>query len=292
MNKISLRNGILSFLLVLLLMPIGHAIMILNEHFLGDYKYHGAVIMGFLGVAMLIWGLKKNSNPTLATLLGFLGGILVWTGWIEFSFMWIAEKNNVAHLIVDGEIATKREYLVMLSSLGLLCTIVLFYFFSRSNCTFFIWFQKVLGLKQDINLQTGYKKPYSVVVFSETIMILWFFYLVLLVVYDEQIAGERHFFTYLVAWGSLFWSIFLISRLLKIKSFDYAIRYAVPTVIIFWNFVEVMGRWNLLHEIWVEPLEYWIEVGLFFLALFVLLYLLISNPTFNRKHRTENISKT
>ena len=292
MNKNSLRNGILSFLLVLLLMPIGHAIMILNEHFLGDYKYHGAVIMGFLGVAMLIWGLKKNSNPTLATLLGFLGGILVWTGWIEFSFMWIAEKNNVAHLIVDGEIATKREYLVMLSSLGLLCTIVLFYFFSRSNCTFFIWFQKVLGLKQDINLQTGYKKPYSVVVFSETIMILWFFYLVLLVVYDEQIAGERHFFTYLVAWGSLFWSIFLISRLLKIKSFDYAIRYAVPTVIIFWNFVEVMGRWNLLHEIWVEPLEYWIEVGLFFLALFVLLYLLISNPTFNRKHRTENISKT
>ena len=31
----------------------------------------------------------------MATLLGLLSGILIWTGWIEFSFVWIAEKQNV-----------------------------------------------------------------------------------------------------------------------------------------------------------------------------------------------------
>jgi hypothetical protein len=66
--------------------------MVLNEHLLLEYKYQGAIAMGFAGIILLIWGIKKNSKPTLATILGFLGGVLVWTGWVEFSFMWIAEK--------------------------------------------------------------------------------------------------------------------------------------------------------------------------------------------------------
>ena len=226
MNKVGLRNGFFSFLLVLLLMPIGHAIMVLNEHLLLEYKYQGAIAMGFAGIILLIWGIKKNSKPTLATILGFLGGVLVWTGWVEFSFMWIAEKNNVSHLMVDNEIATKREYLVMMSSLGLLCTFYFFYLFTRSNCTFYIWQQKYLGFREDIKTQVGFKKPFAVSTFIETIMIIWTFYVVLLLVYDEQIAGDRHIATYIVGFGSLLWSLYLISKLVRIQSFDYAIRYA------------------------------------------------------------------
>ncbi|MCB0605347.1 MAG: hypothetical protein KDC25_10795, partial [Saprospiraceae bacterium] len=261
MNKVGLRNGFFSFLLVLLLMPIGHAIMVLNEHLLMEYKYQGAIAMGFAGIILLIWGIKKNSKPTLATILGFLGGVLVWTGWVEFSFMWIAEKNNVSHLMVDNEIATKREYLVMMSSLGLLCTFYFFYLFTRSNCTFYIWQQKHLGFREDIKTQVGFKKPFAVSTFIETIMIIWTFYVVLLLVYDDQIAGDRHIATYIVGFGSLLWSLYLISKLVRIQSFDYAIRYAVPTVIIFWNFVEILGRWDLFKEIWVHPMEYKWEVS-------------------------------
>lgn len=284
MNKIGLRNGFFSFLLVLLLMPIGHAIMVLNEHLLLEYKYQGAIAMGFAGIILLIWGIKKNSKPTLATILGFLGGVLVWTGWVEFSFMWIAEKNNVSHLMVDNEIATKREYLVMMSSLGLLCTFYFFYLFTRSNCTFYIWQQKYLGFREDIKTQVGFKKPFAVSTFIETIMIIWTFYVVLLLVYDEQIAGDRHVATYIVGFGSLIWSLYLVSKLLRIQSFDYAIRYAVPTVIIFWNFVEILGRWDLFKEIWVHPMEYKWEVSTFFIILAVILYIFIKNPKFSRKN--------
>ena len=284
MNKVGLRNGFFSFLLVLLLMPIGHAIMVLNEHLLLEYKYQGAIAMGFAGIILLIWGIKKNSKPTLATILGFLGGVLVWTGWVEFSFMWIAEKNNVSHLMVDNEIATKREYLVMMSSLGLLCTFYFFYLFTRSNCTFYIWQQKYLGFREDIKTQVGFKKPFAVSTFIETIMIIWTFYVVLLLVYDEQIAGDRHIATYIVGFGSLLWSLYLISKLVRIQSFDYAIRYAVPTVIIFWNFVEILGRWDLFKEIWVHPMEYKWEVSTFFIILAVILYIFIKNPKFSRKN--------
>lgn len=285
MNKVSIRNGIFAFLLVLILMPIGHALMVLNDELLADQKYIGAIAMGILGIVLLVLGVKTKSNQTIATILGFLGAILVWTGWVEFSFMWIAEKENVANLIKGDTIITKREYLVMLSSLGILMTMTFYFLFTRTNCTFFIWFQKVFGFREDILTQTGYKKPNAVVVFGETIMIVWFFYILLLIVYDDQIAGDHHWATLAVAWGSLLWSVYLINRLLRIMSFDYAIRYAVPTVIIFWNFIEIIGRWGLFEEIWVHPLEYWFEVSLFFVSLAVLLFIIIKNPSFNRDRK-------
>jgi hypothetical protein len=264
-------------------MPIGHAIMILNEKFLHDDKYYGAVAMGIVEVILVFWGIKQNKKNILATILGFLGGVLIWTGWIEFSFMWVAEKNNVPNLVVNGEIATKREYLVMLSSLGLLATIVIFFLFTRTSFTFFAWIQEKMGVKQNIAQQGGYiKKPLAVTTFIETIIILWFFYIVLLLVYDDAIAGDTHIATYIVAWGPLLWSIYLIAKLISIKVFDYAIRYSIPTVIIFWNFVEVLGRWGTFKEIWIYPIEHWKEVSLMFIVTAVLLYVFIKTPYFRK----------
>jgi hypothetical protein len=126
----------------------------------------------------------------------------------------------------------------------------------------------VFGIKVRTRMLEKAEKFIAVTTFIETIMILWMFYIVLLLVYDNDIAGSNHPITYVVAFGSLFWSIYLFLRLIKIQEFDYAIRYAVPTVIIFWNFVEVMGRWDLLNEIWVEPTEYVMEVSIIFALFF------------------------
>lgn len=253
------RFGIFSFLIVLLLMPIGHALMIFIEKVDSIPKFLGAGIIGFIGLILLVVGVIKNKNMAIATILGLLAGILIWTGWVEFSFVWIAEKNSVAPLIENGKIATKPEYLVMLSSVGLLSTIVILFMFSQSRCQFFNWFQKTFKFKKYIKLAKAPEKPFAVITFIETIVILWTFYIVLLLVYDDDIAGDKHPLTYFVAFGSLFWSLYLFLKLIKINTFDYAIRYAVPTVIIFWNFVEVIGRWNLFKEIWVHPFEYWKE---------------------------------
>lgn len=39
----------------------------------------------------------------------------------------------------------------------------------------------------------------------------------------------------------------------------YAVRYAIPTVIIFWNAIEILGRWNFFEEVWIEPEKYIFE---------------------------------
>ncbi len=263
------KNGVLSFIIVLLFMPIGHALMVLNEHVLVQHKLIGAFIIGLLGIFSLAVGVYKDQHKSYATLMGLLAGVLVWTGWVEFSFVWIAEKLKVAPLIENGEVTTKPEYLVMLSSVGLLLCILTYFVFTQTKCQFFNWFQLVLKIKKRLVQTEPTKKLLGMTTFIETIMILWLFYIVLLLVYDKDLAGDKNPATYIVAFGSLFWSVYLFTNLVRIKKFDYAIRYAIPTVIIFWNFVEVLGRWNLFKEIWVHPFEHWIENCIIFVLLLV-----------------------
>ena len=60
--------------------------------------------------------------------------------------------------------------------------------------------------------------------------------------------------------------LFLFLRLIKINKIAPAVRYAIPTVVIFWNSIEILGRWNFFGEIWVMPEEYFFELILIFLA--------------------------
>ncbi len=287
----SFRTGTLSFIIVLLFIPLGHALMVLNEKLIPEHKFLGAAILGFTGLFLLFIGIRKNEKPLTSTLLGLIAGILIWTGWVEFSFVWIAEKLGVAPLIENGEIATKPEYIVMMSSVRLLSTILILFFFKQSSCTFFQWFQK-LG-KMEMTKVKSQEKFWAGITFIETIIILWTFYIVLLLVYDKDIAGDRHPLTYFVAFGSLFWSAFLFLKLIKIKKFDYAIRYAIPTVIIFWNFVEVTGRWDMFKEIWVHPFEHWIanSIILGFLIGFTIYYIIENKNKTEQKRITREEKK-
>jgi hypothetical protein len=254
-------TGPLAFLIVLLLMPLGHALMVLLE-MLGAAVFVSALGLGALGCVLLWWGVARPMRDLHATLLGALGGVLTWTGWVEFSFVWIAHKLNVQPLMENGEVATKPEYLVMLSSIGLLGTMTMLFLFAHTRCPFFAWGQKRLGVHKAVAIPSASQRPLAMIAFIEMIMLVWTFYIVLLVCYDDAIAGDRSLLTWVVAFGSLAWSIWLFWKLVRIRSFDHAVRYAVPTVVIFWNFIEVMGRWNMFKEIWVHPKEHWLENSL------------------------------
>lgn len=53
---------------------------------------------------------------------------------------------------------------------------------------------------------------------------------------------DRHPVAYVVAFGPLFRTFIFFARLIRYKRTGSAIRYAVPTEIIFWNFVEILRR--------------------------------------------------
>lgn len=266
-------TGITAFIVVLFTMPLGHAAMIIMEKSFGhDYIYIAALILGFLGLILLIFGvISQNENK--GTFLGLFGGLFIWTGWIEFAYVYYANRFGVEPLIINGEVATKPEYLIMPSSVGFWAVLIIYYFFgTKTGCQFFNWLQKKLKYSNTVDIEPA-KRNIAITTFLELIALLWTFYLVLLFVYDKNFLGDTHPVTYIVAFGSLFWSIYLFRKLLKISQMAYAVRYAIPTVIIFWNFVEILGRWDLFKEIWVEPQKYWLEM-LLILVVFIILFLI------------------
>ena len=276
--------GILAFFIVLFTMPLGHAAMILMEKGFGhDYIYHAALILGFIGLLLLIWGVV-SSNENKATFLGLFAGLFIWTGWIEFAYVYYANRFGVEPLIVNGEIVTKPEYLIMPSSVGFWAIFMIFYLFSsKSGCKFFNWIQQKLNIGKAVSLRPSIHNS-AMTTLMELIALLWTFYLVLLFLYDTNFFGDRHPLTYIIAFGSLLWSGYLFIRLLKIKKVGYAIRYAIPTVIIFWNFIEILGRWDVLKEIWVEPAKYRVEI----ITILIVFILLLSIAVFERKKRIKS----
>ncbi|WP_343667827.1 hypothetical protein [Chitinophaga sp.] len=272
MKYLTRFTGLLGFLIVLFTMPLGHALMIVMEKTFGhEHVYLAAFLLGFAGLLLLIFGSKlKTENKS--TFAGLFAGLFIWTGWIEFGFVYIAHRYNVQPLIENGAVVTKPEYLIMPASAGFLVIMILHYLFStKTGCVFFCWLQKRLRIPVPRNQPIKAHKNFAVITTVELIALLWTFYLVLLFSYDHTFFGDRHPVTYLIAFGSLLWSLFLIRNLFRIKQMGYAIRYAIPTVVIFWNFIEIMGRWNILNEIWVKPYEYWFEMSLT-LVIFVVLF--------------------
>ena len=277
--------GILAFVLVLFTMPLGHTVMILIEE---SYKYYGATALGLAGVILLMISTKYEGNENTQTYLGLFAGLFIWTGFIEFSFVYAAEVLGVAPLMENGEVVTKPEYLIMPSSIGLLIAGTLYFFLdSQTRCNLFITIKKWTGLNLPMG-KVDKKKNYANTTAIETVFVIWLFYIVLLLVYDNNIAGDKHWATYSVMFGSLIWSVYLISRLIKFSRMAPAIRYAIPTVVVFWNVVEILGRWDFFKEVWVMPGEYLLEVILITVGFAIAMLLAIYMPQPSRVRKLES----
>lgn len=253
MTKKTVLRGIASFLIVLLCMPLGHALMIVMEHLMTPRAInYSALAMAAIGVLIVVCGRKLKSD-TGRTVAGLIGGFLFWTGAVEFCFVYYAHRFRVDPLIENGEVVTKPEYLIMPSSVGFFVMAMLFYLTSvQTACPFLNFFSH--------KKEGTVKRNTAVVSFMELNMIMWASYLVLLLCYDDHILGDRHPITFILAFGCLVGSTFMFKDLLECQSWGKSLRQAIATVIVFWTFVEVMGRNNILKEIWVEPFSHIAEM--------------------------------
>jgi len=206
---------------------------------------------------------------------------------VEFSFVFFANHLGIEPIIENGEVVTKPEYLLLPSSIGIYISIIFYFFLNgQTRCNFFRWFRRLFKIKLP-SAADAKTKNYAIITAMEMILILWTFYILLMITYDNSIFGDRHPFTYVVLVGSLIWSLYLFVRLLKFSKIAPAIRYAIPTVVIFWNVVEILGRWNFFKEIWVEPMEYVLEMTLMLFAFIAVIVLTLITP----KPKTVDVMK-
>ena len=266
-------KSIASFLLVLCTMPLGHAMMIIMENTMTPAAVHGsAFCMGFIGLLLVIGGVFVKGD-TRQTVCGLIGGLLFWTGWVEFLFQYYATRWGTQPEMENGEVVTRPEYLILPASFGMWMMVMMLYIFSTKNgCNFINWWQRMIlrSHKNEIAARPMTHHT-SIVTFMELNMILWASYLLLMFCYDKNFLGDRHPITSIVAAGCLLGSIFIFRKQLKLSSWGANIRMAIATVIVFWVPVEVLGRLNFFHEFWVEPEKYATQIVSILVAFVVLM---------------------
>lgn len=266
-------KSIASFLLVLCTMPLGHAMMIIMENTMTPAAVHcSAFCMGLAGLLLVIGGVFVRGD-TRQTVCGLIGGLLFWTGWVEFLFQYYATRWGTQPEMENGEVVTRPEYLILPASFGMWTMVMTLYIFSTKNgCNFINWWQRMIlrSHKNEIAARPMTHHT-SIVTFMELNMILWASYLLLMFCYDRNFLGDRHPITSIVAAGCLLGSIFIFRKQLKLSSWGANIRMAIATVIVFWVPVEVLGRLNFFHEFWVEPEKYATQIVSILVAFVVLM---------------------
>lgn len=225
--------------------------------------HYAAFALGAIGLLMVVVGVFAKGD-TRQTLWVFFGGLLFWTGWVEFLFMYYANRFGTQPELdpLTGEVVTRPEYLILPATFGFWMMVMLMYLFSTKNgCNFINWWQRLLfrGHKTEIAARPM-TRHVSIVTFMELMMILWSSYLLLMFCYDDVFGGEHHPLTLLIGIGCLVGSFFIFAKQLRLASWGANIRMAIATVIVFWTPVEILGRMNLLSEIWVAPLDHKTEM--------------------------------
>ena len=251
--------GLFPVALIFQLQALGHTHMVLLMRIFGpDSLYWIVGIEGLIGAILVVIG-AKIGDEVWATWLGFAGGVQLWNGWVEFAFVYYA------HRYVDPNIQanmTKPEYLIMPSSLGIVLAIGMYFLLNReTRCNAFVWIQKHLGLKGG-EPTPGYIRNYSTITAIEYVSIAWFFYMVLLLLYDRKFVGDHHPLTYAAFFLFFVWGLYCTQRIVKFTRITGALRYAIPVAAIWWSEIEILGRWKLLKEVWLFPEKHIIEMSL------------------------------
>lgn len=274
------KQTLVAFLLVLFAMPLGHAAMILMEKLMSEGSVHVAgFLLGLLGFVLVIIGVFARGD-TRQTLWGLFGGLLFWTGWVEFLFMYYARRYGVLPEIEHGVVVTKPEYLILPATFGMwMMTMLMYVFSTRNGCLFITWLQKVLfrGRRNQIAVRPMTRHT-SIVTFMEVNMMLWASYLLLMFCYDKNFLGDHHPVTFLVGLGCLVGSVFMLKRQLHLAAWGANIRMAIATVIVFWTPVEILGRINFFKEFWVQPEKFVLPMLIILLVFITLgLYLWVTS---------------
>lgn len=319
-KKLYWGRTLAAFFLVLFTMPLGHALMAVMEHFLSPTVLHvSAFTMGFVGFIVTVWGIFVKGD-TKQTLFGLTGGLLFWTGWVEFLIAYYAQRygtqydllgsgvvtstteyiNGIAvshHMMINGTDVTmipkatmkmlrgsRPEYLTMPGTFGFFMMFAIVYICClRTGCNAINWCQKMLFRgKRDIVVAKPMTRHTSIVTFMELNTMMWALYLVLMFCYDPVFLGQKHPVTLAVAIFCLAGSLFMFKRELHLKAWGANIRMAIATVIVLWTFVEVMARNRFLNEIWIAPTEHQTEMWSV-LGAFLILVVFLSVRAFRSK---------
>lgn len=282
MTPSSAVRGFLGFFIILMMMPLGHAFVVLMQRHLDETTLNfAAFALACIGILIAVLGNKLKSEP-MKIIAGAFGAILFWGSWVEFMFIRYGVKLEVPPLMEGGSIFTKPEYRLMpvtipfafLSLIMYIC-----YVPTTWGCV------KVIRRYASITIPEIGKmtKNESTHTFIDLLLLIWWAYLILLVGFDPDILGIRHPITLGFASICLVIGIILFVRSLKARTWASSLRQSIVTVCVLWTFIEVMIKLNFFTEIWIYPERYITEMILILVSFLIAIGLMARFGTYSKR---------
>lgn len=248
-KPISLKSifyTVVSLVWIFGLSAIGHISMVLIERYHPAIKFDfgwSCAIVGFLAIYFTRF-LKSDGWQSF---VGILGGLGMWFA-LEYSLMYGGHRMGVTYTF-NG---SYPEYRLMKWSFFFLIIVFTYLMYQESvRCNFIYFLRKKLRLMRGV-VATGKVDNYGPRTAFEYMMVTWTFYVLLMIGYDEQLFGPHSAFIYIMFLASFSVFFYLCYKLLGYDRFGANLRYAIPTVTILWNDVEILAKWGMLKEPWVH----------------------------------------
>lgn len=245
--------------------PVGTALWSLNHYQLGGaLQYWVAAGWGLLGLLLVALGLGRDELR--ASLLGFLGGWMIWGGWFQFAFQGFSELLSVPPLYLAPDLPVPGSNGLLIASGPMLLAVFLLYgMLNRETRCAFMRFVMRHGRVSPGVPSAGLRREPARIAAMETLLIIWALNVVWLLVYWAVGFGA-------LLWGVFavyaLWALWLVSRQLRLRRPAYAFRYAIPVGLIAWILVELPAQFGLWPAFWQRPLQYPLG-GVLVLALFM-----------------------
>ncbi len=231
-------KGLIAFIAVLFIMPLGHAVTILalkpSEH-TQLMIAAGGVLFSFI-ILYLTCFIK---SPAWKTFTGMITGVVLWASLVEIGVKAGAKAAGI------------NENIAMELTLAVLIPLIFYLLFNNYiKCNLFISLRKLLHIKPDnrdeiIINEWGPRAAFKI--FS----LIWIGHLLLFFAFDERFFGPQGLFCKGLFFVCLIGGTYLFYRLLKSEQLDFAFRYAIPTVIVIWSCIETMVKWKVFTEPWI-----------------------------------------
>jgi hypothetical protein len=250
-------GGLLALLVVLCGLALGHTLVVLQSQMTAESVPLDTAIsmaLGIIGVCLVWRGLNRPEHQ--ATLLGYLGGNLIWVGFFEWTWKYFGEWLKLEP-VTDKGMPILMPGLLMIQATSLIVIVLLVFFGANKDtrCRMFMWFHRNFRLRPG-RMTAGYQRQHARTTAIETVFLIWFIYLCAITINDPRLIGYDSIAAMVITVGFVFWGLYLVGKLTKIRGRGAAFRYAIPTGNILWLPIEGFSRWGLYPEVWVKPLQY------------------------------------
>jgi hypothetical protein len=242
-----------AFIAPFLATPLGMSVFSLIHFGIGGAaQYVAAFLWGSFGFTLVALGLRQDE--VRATVLGFVGGWIMWGGWFEFAFQLFADVLRVPGLpIAPGIVLPGPNGLQLASTPFLVAVFLLYGMLNRqTKCNFMRYLMRITRLGPGMPAQ-GVARSIARTTAFETLFVIWALNCFWLLVFWATGMGPAFWAVFA---GYAIWIFWLFSRLLRSTRPGPTLRYGIAVGLLGWILMEMPAQSGLFMQGWTRPLEH------------------------------------